>query len=183
MNQTNRRVGTRSFLFVAAILGGYMGTAAAEGRCPAGMYPIDGMGWAGCAPIPGYVQPAPGAASTAPPPPRWLPTWGALAMDSERGRVGQSVGEFNEADALARAIESCVSIGGRDCRELITYVNECVAVAVPVVNDKTTAGTVLAFRGKGIEAVRAAAVDRCKRKGNAECRTVYSACVEPFRVN
>jgi hypothetical protein len=60
--------------------------------------------------------------------PSSLDRWGALA--SGDGKVlGFIVGTKEEAEAKKLALADCVASGGKNCKVVTTFVNECVAVA------------------------------------------------------
>lgn len=160
------------------------GAAMAEGRCPPGMYPIDGIGVSACAPIPGYARaPEPLPPEPEPEPePGWLLTWGAVVLDSERGTVGQASGFPSERAALAVAMQDCAAIGGVRCEKLMTYQNQCVAIAVPAVDGQALAGTVVTSRASTVESARTEAEGKCRQQENRECKAVYSACSAPLRL-
>lgn len=153
----------------------------AEGGCPPGMYPIGGQGVRGCAPIPGAQQPSGASASPSAPASErltgeWVKTWGALAGAIEGKEGGAAVGAFSERTARSRAIENCEKRAGGPCKVEFVYQNQCVAA---VVSELASTGTNYVSAATVKEATQSA-LQNCRNKGGSQCRSIYSACSEPF---
>lgn len=142
----------------------------AEGRCPAGQYPVGGQGVGGCAPIgaTGSAEAAPVATG------RWHKTWGAFAL-SKDGAGGLSVGMRRKADAAKEAERVCATSGSRSCKVSFTFYNQCGAAVVPT----SGAGGTLFGSSETAEKAEAIALERCSSEGGLECKVVYSVCSKP----
>lgn len=98
--------------------------AQAEQGCPDGFIP-NAAGTPGVACVPGQ---APNWGDT-PPPPRWATRWGAFAYDDASGATGVAAGRASKREAENAAVAHCKSKGGRSCKPLLPYYNQCGAVA------------------------------------------------------
>lgn len=100
------------------------------GSCPDGLYPIQGQGFTGCAPIPGYNNaparrgnPHPETNYNGPAP----GTYGAVAYDRATQNGYTIYAEFSRESAAAAALKACTGKGGKSC-ELVTTVHGSVTV-------------------------------------------------------
>lgn len=148
----------------------YINSAAAEGRCPPGQYPIGDQGVGGCAPIPGAGQSAPEEN-----PGHWVKTWGAVA-GSMNGDAGASTGHQAKASAERQAIERCGHWGATDCKVLYTYYNQCYA---SIRTGRPDNGTMFNAGATKEQALERATQD-CRKSGSQECMFVHSDCTKPF---
>ena len=158
--------------FAAALL--MFCDAAAEGGCPPGQYPIGGQGALACAPIPQdntQKQPRPSG--------RWIKTWGAIASDSG-DNLGVSVGKIDKSEAQQDAVAKCTAQSGSKCHLVLTYRNQCAAIAEPYKGDRAVSG-MLSYNGAASKEIASAdALSFCKKDNpNASCRIIYTACSEP----
>lgn len=146
----------------------------AEGNCPQGYYPVGGGngGWAGCAPIPG----AGGGQSTAPPDtgPQWAKRWGAIAYDSVAGSLGGADGMMSKRKADKAALSTCKKKGGKSCKVIASYYNQCGAMA-------WGNGFFAAWRAPEREQAESNAINECSQ-GTGQCQVFYSGCSYPVRV-
>ena len=153
-------------------------TALAEGNCPPGYFPIGGQGVQGCAPMGGSS--GQGSAGLPPPPPsptgEWIKTWGALAKSRDSDLVGASNGERTKALAERVAVERCSAEGASDCRVNFTYMNQCMAYAIPV----SGRGMAMLSKGPSRKDAHAEALKHCRDDSGAKCDITYSACSEPI---
>lgn len=165
-----------SLVLALALLGAAC-LAHAEGGCPEGFYPSSDPSIVGCAPIPGYTGSMGEEDEPVVPRISWIKTWGAIALDKDKGIVGAITGEKSERQARKSAIAECIKQGGgAGCKNIaITYKNQCV---VALVADSSGLVTVTA---ESEEKAHASAVALC-RKNNKSCQDYYSACSEPIRV-
>jgi hypothetical protein len=137
-----------------------------------------------CGPIPQeYYQ------QGQPEPPRpsgeWIKTWGAIAMRSIDATTsyGVTTGKLTKIEAEEDSLRRCASHGEDNCRILISYHNQCVALAEPQINRMPfSTGVISASRaGTTAEASDLSAKD-CKEKNkktpSAQCKVAYSACTE-----
>ncbi|WP_442965311.1 DUF4189 domain-containing protein [Pseudomonas sp. CGJS7] len=94
---------------------GLFGTASAEGGCPAGMIPYQGISTMSCGPMPsdGYGTAASG--------PIWASRWGAIARDKAVGIMSAVDSRDSKRRARADAIADCKSRGGGKCKVILTY--------------------------------------------------------------
>lgn len=150
-------------------------TVSAEGRCPSGMYPIDGQGVSACAPIPGAARGAPAS----PPQPhyRWEDRWGAIAQSSGGGAsVGFSSDARSDEEAQELALEHCRNVG-RPCVVTFVYRNECAALAWGSTGEKLTGGAAGLGGGVFMDLAQAKAKRQCKSRGTSpDCQVVYTGC-------
>jgi hypothetical protein len=155
-----------------------VGSAHAEGGCPEGFYPSSDPSIVGCAPIPGYTgsENIPDE-QLARPSVRWAKTWGAIALDKERGIVGAVEGKTSKGQAQKAAIAECkVRGGGSGCKNISrTYHNQCAVVLAGEGQGIMTASA------QTVEEARALAMQLCKKEGMV-CRDYYAACSEPIRI-
>jgi hypothetical protein len=159
--------------------------AFAEGNCPPGHYPIGGQGVVGCAPIPGSTQ----GGGAAKPTGKWETRWGAIAEDfsaNERGvpaATGASHSRTSKREANAAAVAECAQLGGQKCKVVLSYNNQCVAIADPKPRSQGgQGGKSTVYRAQTQEMAQMEAMKRCSAGGGAECSVIYSACsVSEFR--
>ncbi|PPV05050.1 DUF4189 domain-containing protein [Xanthomonas axonopodis] len=153
--------------------------AMAEQGCPPGMIPggVDPHNMATCAPIPqdNSVQERPRPLG------KWIKTWGAVALDeSGAGAVGVASGERSKREAQEAALSSCLGAGGKDCRDWVTYFNQCAAVAEPYKDGKSSDGKLQFSTGSVLEKVTIKAEKDCASANNISCRVIYSNCSDPI---
>ncbi len=116
-----------------------------------------------------------GPASLGLPPAKWADSWGAIAMDDNKGVAGIVTDLRSKRSAKKAAIAECRSRGGVDCTIARTYKNQCLVVAVSssksqIVNAATiNRATELAMRD-------------CASDGSSDCRIFYSGCSLAWRV-
>lgn len=144
----------------------------AEGGCPPGSYPIGGQGVQGCAPIPSNGS----AEEQARPTGRWLKTWGAIATASN-GDAGASAKMKSKGAATSDALSQCARMGAKDCKIVMSYKNQCVAMVTPTNLDR---GGAVTSRAETEVVASKLAMDICNNRGSAGCKVFYSACSEPI---
>lgn len=147
-------------------------TAGAQTACPQGVTP----GSSQCLPTPQG-----GSQAIQAPAPRWKLTWGAIALDQSTVSIGTATGQVSRRAALKEAKEKCESIGGKDCRIILYYENQCAAIAEPVADIEP----MIASYKVGLSSQEAIdrAVQECETKNNAgSCKPIYSSCTTPIRV-
>lgn len=152
------------FLFVLA----FVGTVHAEGACLPGEYqttPSGNQGPVGCAPMPGRSQPTQ----------TWTNPWGAAAEDKETGTFGISSDAPTKRKASSMAIQDCEARGGKKCRILMTYNNQCLAI----VSSTSNYGISSAETEK--KATESANRTCQKNSDGKKCWTYYSGCSLPVR--
>lgn len=149
--------------------------ASAEGRCPPGSYPVGGQGVGGCAPT-GAGAGGSSGSSVPRATGRWHKTWGSVASSDSTGDAGASVGRPNKSEAEQQAVLQCQRGGASDCRTLMTYKNQCVAVAGPPRGMRGGG----AGRAGTIEDASRRAMAECTKNGDgAPCSIKYSDCSKP----
>lgn len=160
---------------IMVVLGGSLASAApaiAEGRCPAGQYPIGGPGWGGCAPIPGGGATAPAAR----PEGRWHDRFGAIALSPSTSKAGTSSGRGSKREARAAALARCEEDGATDCkRDIFVYQNACVVLMSPPAG---SSGSTLISTGQTVAEAVASAASRCQQH-SSECTVYYQDCSKP----
>ncbi|MGA7439307.1 MAG: DUF4189 domain-containing protein [Luteibacter sp.] len=154
---------------LAAVLLSQAGAAAAQ--CAPG---IPSAGNPGC--IPPNQQNSPyyqdqdvnAQAAPAQPQPVWQDRWGAIALDGVDIKAGATTGKNTERDAKSGAMEICKNHGGSHCEVVISYYNQCAAVA-----QRPTGGFTGVASGPTMEKAKDLALQKC---GDGTCQVVYSAC-------
>lgn len=154
-----------------------IGLVHAEGGCPPGMIPHSGNDISSCGPIPpGYGgnqqrQQAPQA-----PLGIWSDNWGALARYPTGGVLGTATNMATRNAAEQAAMADCQAKGGgSNCKMELWYRNECAAFTTSDTGFYSTAEATLA-------AAVQAGMATCTKSGEPHCRTYYSACSLPVRV-
>lgn len=143
--------------------------------CPPGTVPQQGVGWQGCAPVPGT---GPSAPTYAEPREVWSDRWGAIAVDTiQHGSIGFAAvtGMKRKNQAEREALKACRSKGGTKCEVKISYYNQCAA---------------LIWGDHGFNTSSAPSEDQAKQMGMAKCNLAkeencevfYSGCSAPERV-
>ncbi len=161
-------------LVLFAALASLAKPALAEGNCPQGYFPIGGgnAGWNGCAPMYDPSMPM-GSVPPAPPNPgpRWEFRWGVIVVDSERGKFAGIDGYADPRKAERTAVKQCRKNGGKRCKVLVEYHNQC---GVLVAGDALT----VAYHGPVIEEASKRAMADCSSK-TGNCQVYYSGCSYP----
>jgi hypothetical protein len=135
--------------------------------CPPGSVPIGGgnAGWVGCSPVPGStVTPNPG--------PAWSTRWGAIAIAN--GVLGAAENASSKRKAEKEAVKHCKQQGGRQCAVVLSYYNQCGALAWGDTYAR-------AYRHVDIPQAEAEAMKSCNSVTN-NCKVFYSACSYPERI-
>lgn len=148
------------------------GWAHAEQGCPDGFIP-NAAGTPGVACVPGQAPNWGGGAPRAPEV-RWAKRWGAFASDSQSGAVGSAAGLSSKSKAEKAAISHCRSKGGTDCRPLLSYHNQCGAVA-------WGDGNIQASSAASKEEASSRALSFCGAKSK-NCEIFFSECSFAERV-
>ncbi len=147
----------------------------AEGRCPLGYFPTTNPDFVGCAPIynadPGSGYSPSSAPKPPDPGPRWKFRWGAIVVDREVGTFGGADGLERPSQAKKVAIKDCRTNGGKRCKLLIEYYNQC---GVLVAGDNMHE----AFAGPVAEQIKKRAIESCS-KTTANCQIHYLGCSYP----
>jgi hypothetical protein len=108
-------------------------------------------------------------------PPVWHERWGAIAMDPNTAQSGTVTGLPDKQTATHQALDQCRRNGGRACEILVSYYNQCAAVA-----QRQSGGPVSVARSPDEKTAGDMAVKACG--GKSECVVVYSACSDAVRV-
>lgn len=134
-------------------------------RCPVGA-------------TPGSVACLPDSDGASPPRPigEWIKTWGSIVTSAGSSEAWVSIGKLSQEDADTEALEDCRRSGVSDCKVLLSYRNQCSALATSSVatNRTAAAGAPTTSLAKG-DALR-----ECGRQGGRECSVIYSECTEPI---
>lgn len=143
--------------------------------CPPGTVPQQGIGWQGCAPVPGTNPISPTDTS---PQEIWSDRWGAIAVDSvQSGSVGFSAvtGMKRKGQAERAALSSCRSKGGTNCEVKISYHNQCAAL---IWGDRGFNTSSAASAGEATQI----GLEKCYRAKDSNCEVFYSGCSAPERI-
>lgn len=162
--------GSRSLLCVFLLA--VSGWVHAEQGCPDGFIP-NAAGTPGVPCVQGQSNNW-GAGTPKAPEVRWADRWGAFASDSQSGAVGSATGLSNRKKAEKAAISHCRSKGGKDCRPLLAYYNQCAAVA-------WGDGNIQASSAASKEEAANRALGICGKK-SSDCEIFFSECSFAERV-
>lgn len=149
---------------------------AAEGGCPPGMYPPNPADTSICYPFPDQQAQTSAQQQPQAPSGRWETRWGAIATDNVAGAFAGVVNFSSKQVAQKAAVTQCkVNGGGENCKTLLTYYNQCSAIA---------AGDT-AHTAQGAETIKVAselALQKCSNK-TANCKIYYSDCSPPVWIS
>ena len=143
----------------------------AEQGCAPGFFPGGNQpGGPTCIPIPGYgttnnTTDSSGAV--------WANRWGAIAFGGDV--AGVSEGLPNRRKAKKAALEDCESGGGLNCKVVMTYFNQCAAVA-------TGPGNGSYGQAPSLKVAEDLAMKEWSARSSGSCRVLYSACSMPERI-
>lgn len=150
---------------------------------------MGGQGVQGCAPIPssGPAIPAPSR-----PTGKWDTRWGAIAqhrgpMSGGSLPIGVSSSRRSKGEAVAEAMEQCRGMGGTQCEVVLSYHNQCAAMAGPEIGSVPIENVVTTVASGPVEAeTKVDALKNCASSNNGRrCLVIYSACsmseFKPFR--
>ena len=117
----------------------------------------------------------------APPPgPEYQTTWAAFAIDvsvdGETARFGSASGHEKRKAARKDALERCRATGAQDCRIVLTFANQCAALAFP---DPVYGKRYGARASRTSYESKRLALEEC---GSEECRVVEVNCTIPYRI-
>jgi len=165
----------RSIFAAVGILSGVIFPSAmayAEGGCPPGMTPFQFAPNQppGCMPNGGQVQPQRS------PPEIWSDRYGAIAVDWSHDILSGVTGMKSERAAQSAALDDCRSKGGTQCEIERSYTNGCAAVTFGD-PDRVNSTSAASF-----DRATAMGMETCTKAGNKNCRTAYSACSFPVRI-
>ncbi|SEO82425.1 protein of unknown function [Luteibacter sp. UNC138MFCol5.1] len=154
---------------VLAVIAGLVAvTVVASPQCATGV----NTGGGNCVPpdadgMPGYN---PYGEQSAPPVPQpaWADSWGSIAIDDDTGQAGTITGRRSREDAERAALHDCGLKGASGCKIVMTYRNQCAAVAWGKAGGRVA-------RNPTENGAQDDAMEECKRNMNG-CRVVYSGC-------
>ncbi|MBD9367753.1 DUF4189 domain-containing protein [Xanthomonas sp. XNM01] len=156
---------------VVSVITCFAAEAPAQTACPYGAIP----GSALC--LPDEVEAAPEAQRQ----PRWKLTWGAMAEDPATGYVGTTTGQPSKRAARRAALANCANMGGRNCKSVLEYENQCAVVAEAI--DTSNGSGAIYQAGPTVEAATVAALPLCKtHNAGRDCQVNYSNCTAPVLV-
>jgi hypothetical protein len=106
----------------------------------------------------------------------WEDRWGAIAIDGNVGAAGAQVGSVSRRDAIDAATATCIARGGKKCEVILTFHNQCAAVA------QRPDG--LGVAGSAGAPTKAEAGERAIKNcgDSSSCRVIYSDCSFAERV-
>jgi hypothetical protein len=161
-------------LLVGGVLG-FLWASSAFAQCATG---VD-TGGGNCIPPDANGMPGSNAAryDSAPPQPApvWIDQWGAIVADRGTGQAGVAVNKDSKTDAVNAAMHDCQMRGSPNCVVLLTYYNQCAALAIG------DGGSGLSHNPT-IEGARNGAMRTCS-EDSTTCKIVYSACSVQRRIN
>lgn len=143
----------------------FAGVVAAQ-RCPQGL-----AGMPDCVPP---SHPARQGATGGRPVAVWVDRWGAMAMGKNGSGFSSSEQAVSKRAAMADALNACRVKGGKDCKVIVHYSNQCAALAW---------GTSywVTWRAPTIEEASVEGIRACAKETD-DCRIMYAACSLPQRV-
>ncbi|WP_095094045.1 DUF4189 domain-containing protein [Pseudomonas sp. Irchel 3A5] len=141
--------------------------ALAQTACPIGVAP----GSPQCGLDPGNSK-----AESLPPRPtgEWITTWGAIAGTDDGAGGWPSSGKLSKNDAEQNALKQCRDEGVSNCKVLISYHNQCVAVVAP----SSGRGENGIASAKTEDLAAEAAFKNCRNDRRGECSVIYSNCTK-----
>ncbi len=95
-------------------------------------------------------------------------------MDSQAGRFGGSENNPSKRKARKAALSECRSNGGRECKVIADYYNQCGALV-------SGAGYTVSYSAPQIESAIQSAIDDCSLKTSG-CKPFYAGCSYPIRI-
>lgn len=105
--------------------------------------------------------------------PIWENRWGAIAIDLTTLDAGTSDGKSSKSNAKKLAMESCMQDGSKKCKIVMTFFNQCAALAT---------GNIISYsKAPTKDKAEDSALKGCANSNS--CRIVYSACNYPVRIN
>lgn len=149
----------------------------AEGNCPPGYYPLGdpGQGSSGCAPRPDADGQETRSSAPVRPTPKWVTTWGAIALYVPKGILGSSTHLATVDEAEQAALQDCKLKGGLDCKLAISFGNQCAAMVAGSPGYNVTLGATPDDAEKN-------GMTECQGAGNAGCHVYYWTCSLPQQV-
>lgn len=97
---------------------------------------------------------------------RWVKRWGAFTSDSVTSKVGVASGASSKGKAEREAVADCKRRGGSRCEVLLSFVNQCGAIAW---GERPGASGVLS-------AVSAASEEQAKEDALRQCSLKSKSC-------
>ncbi|UHQ23839.1 DUF4189 domain-containing protein [Lysobacter sp. 5GHs7-4] len=140
--------------------------AAAEDGCPAGFIPnAAGTPNVQCIPAGGSGYSGPFET--------WERRWGAFTSDVVTGKIGVATAMTSKRKAEKEAMRDCQVRGGTQCKLLLTFTNQCAAIA----SGKEAAGTYAISAGGGVNATVAkqVALRECGQRAES-CEIFLTEC-------
>ncbi|WP_157754052.1 DUF4189 domain-containing protein [Lysobacter capsici] len=160
---------TKLFVLMAALM--FTGGVAA---CPPGTVPQQGVGWQGCAPVPGSAGSNNSGGRTTTPKPVWADQWGAFAIDVSTG-IGVSKNMPNKRKAEKAALAQCKKKGGEHCKVKIAFYNQCAVIVSGDTGHNAASAA-------SIERATELSMETCIKSGDSNCELYFSECSFPVRI-
>lgn len=146
----------------------------AQRGCPEGYYEQNSPGLNSCIPIPEGEQ-------SAPPGPKWVKTWGAIAVQTGGGAIGVSKNQLTKSRAKKDALELCREGGVTGCEVVLAFKHQCAAIAEITRSVKGELSKRGYARGPDIDGTGRDAVASCESANSGKsCEVVYSVCTTPI---
>ncbi|WP_414649805.1 DUF4189 domain-containing protein [Dyella sp.] len=137
---------------------------------------IPGAGNPGCVPpdVPGSPGGQHGHGAQSPAQAIWKSRWGAIAYDKDTDRISLSSGEKSKRVAVKKVMKNCEEKGGKQCRLVFAYHNQCAAIA-------SNEGKISYGTGPYKNIAEDLVMKNCKKTGS--CELIYSKCSYAERVD
>jgi hypothetical protein len=150
------------------------GAQSAYSQCAPG---IPSAGNPGC--IPPNQQNSPYYQDSTPapqaPPRQWGDGWGAISLDFSKGGRGSAGQMQSKAAAERAAIQDCMKDGGEKCETVMTFVNQCAAIAQPLSGGDMSTATAATASEANDRAIRRCGDDKA-------CKVFIAQCSLPVRL-
>jgi len=170
-----RPVITMKFKIIAALLLCAGFGASAWAQCGGG---IPSAGNPGCIPPDRSNSPYyQGGSGRTPLPPAavWADRWGAIAYSSKTGEWGSAENEQSKSRAEQAAMADCRARTPEGCGIILAYHNQCVGFA-------GGSGGAGAASGPDLNNAIARSIEQCSTAHGSQCKSIYSACSMPVRI-
>ena len=102
--------------------------------------------------------------------------WGGVALDAVTGEAGASEGQPSKQRANSGAVSTCEQQGSKDCKVILSYVNQCAAAASPEQGDYVSTAT-----AAELDDAISRATERCSKRSTT-CEIIYKKCSRPVRI-
>jgi Domain of unknown function (DUF4189) len=102
--------------------------------------------------------------------------WGSLVYDATTGSWSFATAEKRKDEAKTAALAQCRAVGGTNCAVMLTYSNQCAAVARAFEGDRFLAGHDSVNTGTQPADADANALASCQSDWGRQCKVVINHC-------